>query len=119
MAEVPIGKVARVCIGRSFADTIQSSTAEPASSRQAMRDRFVRPSDSMLSSSLTGVSQNFPDHQYPSIVGRPILRSEERDGDIVVKDIMCGDEAAAARSMLQITYPVRRHLTIVENAQYL
>ena len=51
--------------------------------------------------------QNFPDHQYPSIVGRPILRSEERSGDIVVKDIMCGDEAAAARSMLQITYPVR------------
>ena len=50
--------------------------------------------------------QNFPEHQYPSIVGRPILRSEERSGDIVVKDIMCGDEAAAARSMLQITYPV-------------
>ena len=24
----------------------------------------------------------------------------------MVKDIMCGDEAAAARSMLQITYPV-------------
>jgi actin-related protein 2 len=51
-------------------------------------------------------SQNFPDHQYPSIVGRPILRSEERDGNIVVKDIMCGDDAAAARSMLQITYPM-------------
>ena len=51
-------------------------------------------------------AQNFPEHQYPSIVGRPILRSEERSGDIVVKDIMCGDEAAAARSMLQITYPV-------------
>lgn len=52
------------------------------------------------------IAQNFPEHQYPSIVGRPILRSEERSGDIVVKDIMCGDEAAAARSMLQITYPV-------------
>lgn len=50
--------------------------------------------------------KNFPEHQYPSIVGRPILRSEEKSGDIVVKDIMCGDEAAAARSMLQITYPV-------------
>ena len=24
----------------------------------------------------------------------------------MVKDIMCGDEAAAARSMLQISYPV-------------
>jgi actin-related protein 2 len=54
--------------------------------------------------------QNFPDHQYPSIVGRPILRTEERDGgDIQLKDIMCGDEAAAARSMLQITYPVCGH----------
>ncbi|KAF6221220.1 hypothetical protein HO133_002075 [Letharia lupina] len=51
-------------------------------------------------------AQNFPEHSYPSIVGRPILRSEERAGDIVVKDIMCGDEAAAARSMLQITYPM-------------
>lgn len=40
-------------------------------------------------------------------MGRPILRSEEQAGDIVVKDIMCGDEAAAARSMLQISYPVR------------
>lgn len=50
--------------------------------------------------------QNFPEHQFPSIVGRPILRTEEQAGDIVVKDIMCGDEAAAARSMLQVTYPV-------------
>jgi hypothetical protein len=53
--------------------------------------------------------QNFPEFQYPSIVGRPILRSEEQAGDIIVKDIMCGDEAAAARSMLQISYPVRFH----------
>ena len=27
--------------------------------------------------------QNFPEHQYPSIVGRPILRAEERSGDMV------------------------------------
>ncbi|KAJ9638826.1 Arp2/3 complex subunit, actin nucleation center [Coniosporium tulheliwenetii] len=40
--------------------------------------------------------QNFPDHQYPSIVGRPILRSEERDGDIVVKDIMSKGKASGA-----------------------
>ena len=56
---------------------------------------------------LIDFQQNFPEHQYPSIVGRPILRTEERDGgDIQLKDIMCGDEAAAARSMLHITYPV-------------
>lgn len=55
-------------------------------------------------------AQNFPEFQYPSIVGRPILRSEEKGGneinDVVIKDIMCGDEAAAARTMLQISYPM-------------
>lgn len=52
-------------------------------------------------------AQNFPEFQFPSIVGRPILRSEEQgESDIVLKDIMCGDEAAAARSMLQISYPM-------------
>lgn len=52
-------------------------------------------------------AQNFPEHQYPSIVGRPILRSEEKtDSDVVIKDIMCGDDAAAARTMLQISYPM-------------
>lgn len=43
-------------------------------------------------------------------MGRPILRTEEKggggEGDIAIKDIMCGDEAAAARTMLQISYPM-------------
>ncbi|PWW75784.1 endocytosis and membrane growth and polarity [Tuber magnatum] len=39
--------------------------------------------------------QNFPEHQ-----------AEERAGDMVVKDIMVGDDAAAVRTMLQITYPM-------------
>lgn len=54
-------------------------------------------------------AQNFPEFQYPSIVGRPILRTEEKgagESDLVIKDIMCGDEAAAARTMLQISYPM-------------
>ncbi|KAJ4392748.1 Arp2/3 complex subunit, actin nucleation center [Neurospora sp. IMI 360204] len=56
-------------------------------------------------------AQNFPEFQYPSIVGRPILRTEEAktlsdSPDVVIKDIMCGDEAAAARTMLQISYPM-------------
>lgn len=62
--------------------------------------------------SFSAHEQNFPEHQFPSIVGRPILRTEEQAGDIVVKDIMCGDEAAAARSMLQITYPVRHFIRV-------
>lgn len=49
---------------------------------------------------------NFPEQQYPSIVGRPILRAEERSGDVEIKDIMVGEEAAQVRSMLQISYPV-------------
>lgn len=56
-------------------------------------------------------AQNFPEFQFPSMVGRPILRTEEKgnagaETDMVIKDIMCGDEAAAARTMLQISYPM-------------
>lgn len=49
---------------------------------------------------------NFPTAVFPSMVGRPILRSEEKVGNIELKDIMVGDEAAAARSQLQISYPL-------------
>lgn len=55
--------------------------------------------------------QNFPDYTYPSIVGRPILRAEERasntaTSNIELKDIMCGSEASELRSQLQISYPM-------------
>ena len=46
---------------------------------------------------------------FPSIVGRPILRAEERvgaTGGLVIKDIMIGDEAAEARNFLQVTQPM-------------
>lgn len=49
---------------------------------------------------------NFPDHTFPSIVGRPILRAEERTDGLEIRDIMCGDDAAAVRSALQISYPM-------------
>ncbi|KAK9458016.1 actin family [Dipodascopsis uninucleata] len=49
---------------------------------------------------------NFPDHTFPSIIGRPILRAEERTGNVEIKDIMAGDEASAVRTMLQISYPM-------------
>lgn len=55
---------------------------------------------------------NFPEQQYPSIVGRPILRAEERSGDVEIKDIMVGEEAAQVRSMLQISYPVTAPLQV-------
>jgi actin-related protein 2 len=40
------------------------------------------------------------------MVGRPLLRFEEKVADIEIKDIMCGDEAAKLRSMLECTYPI-------------
>ncbi|KAG4306136.1 hypothetical protein PORY_000124 [Pneumocystis oryctolagi] len=49
---------------------------------------------------------NFPDHVFPSIVGRPMLRVEEQIGTSVIRDIMVGDEAASVRNMLQISYPM-------------
>jgi hypothetical protein len=79
---------------------------EPASSRLDTLAQYVFKYSLNRYALIIGPPQNFPDHQFPSIVGRPILRSEERQGDFVLKDIMCGDEAAAARSALQISYPV-------------
>ncbi|EGG22598.1 actin related protein 2 [Cavenderia fasciculata] len=49
---------------------------------------------------------NFPTAIFPSMVGRPILRSEEKIENVEIKDIMVGDEAAKLRSNLQITYPL-------------
>jgi actin-related protein 2 len=49
---------------------------------------------------------NFPEHVFPSIVGRPILRAEERLGDVEIKDIMVGTEAAELRNYLQVTQPM-------------
>ncbi|GAB9473851.1 hypothetical protein Gpo141_00010997 [Globisporangium polare] len=52
-------------------------------------------------------AENFPKCIFPSLVGRPILRAEEAvQKDILLKDIMFGDEAAAVRSNLEISYPV-------------
>lgn len=51
--------------------------------------------------------ENFPDYTFPSIVGRPILRAEERASVATpLKDIMIGDEASEVRSYLQISYPM-------------
>ncbi|KAH3901036.1 Actin-related protein 2 [Saccharomycodes ludwigii] len=53
--------------------------------------------------------ENFPDYTFPSIVGRPILRAEERAAGISpipLKDTMIGDEAQQVRSYLQIAYPM-------------
>ena len=49
-------------------------------------------------------------HSLPSIVGRPILRAEERDAisasGVQIKDLMVGDEAEAVRTYLQVSQPM-------------
>lgn len=49
---------------------------------------------------------NFPEHIFPSMVGRPIIRAVNKIGDIEVKDLMVGDEASKLRSMLEVNYPM-------------
>jgi len=49
---------------------------------------------------------NFPTSIFPSLVGRPVLRFEEKVENVQLKDIMVGDEASKLRTMLQITYPL-------------
>ncbi|KAI9189781.1 Arp2/3 complex subunit, actin nucleation center [Blastocladiella emersonii ATCC 22665] len=49
----------------------------------------------------------FPTTTFPSVMGRPMLRAEQTmDTSVQLKDIMIGDEAAAARAMLQMSYPM-------------
>lgn len=44
---------------------------------------------------------NFPKASFASLVGRPMLRSEEVLGeDVQIKEIMVGDEASKYRSLL-------------------
>lgn len=52
--------------------------------------------------------ENFPRHVFQSMLGRPMLRAEdaEVDSKVKLKEIMIGDEAAAARQYLDIRYPV-------------
>ncbi|XP_071788647.1 actin-related protein 2-B [Asterias amurensis] len=49
---------------------------------------------------------NFPAHIFPSLIGRPIIRSTAKVGDIEIKDLMVGDEASQLRSMLEVNYPM-------------
>jgi actin-related protein 2 len=49
---------------------------------------------------------NFPHAIFPSLVGRPILRAEEKVEGFEIKDIMVGEVASKLRSMLQLSYPM-------------
>eukprot|EP01041_Mallomonas_annulata_P001837 gene1837-3552_t len=63
---------------------------------------------------------NFPTSIFPSMVGRPILRAEESLSDAIqIKDIMCGDEAAACRSSLEVTYPIENGIIRPQDSKIL
>jgi len=49
---------------------------------------------------------NFPAHIFPALVGRPILRSTTKSGDVEIKDLMVGDDASKLRSQLEVNYPI-------------
>jgi len=51
---------------------------------------------------------NFPEFSFRSMVGRPMMRADEKlaKKGIVLKDIMVGDEAAQVREFLECTYPL-------------
>ena len=53
-------------------------------------------------------ADNLPRYTFPSIVGRPVLRAEEDiiGDDLVLKELMVGEEAAAVRQALEISYPL-------------
>ncbi|WKY08999.1 hypothetical protein Q1695_001843 [Nippostrongylus brasiliensis] len=49
---------------------------------------------------------NFPAHIFPSLVGRPLVRSSQKVGNIEIKDLMVGEECSQLRQMLDISYPM-------------
>uniref|UniRef100_A0A2R9B9C3 Actin-related protein 2 n=1 Tax=Pan paniscus TaxID=9597 RepID=A0A2R9B9C3_PANPA len=49
---------------------------------------------------------NFPEHIFPALVGRSIIISTTKVGNIEIKDLMVGDEASELRSMLEVNYPM-------------
>ncbi|EGR34849.1 hypothetical protein IMG5_000770 [Ichthyophthirius multifiliis] len=49
---------------------------------------------------------NFPMYSIPAILGRPMLRYNQKIDDIELKEIMVGDEAAPYQAMLELSKPV-------------
>lgn len=50
--------------------------------------------------------ENFPALIFPSMIGKPLMRSEEDFKNVELKDVMVGDECAKYRAMLETSYPV-------------
>ena len=50
---------------------------------------------------------NFPSHIFPSLIGRPIIRSTTKVNNIEVKELMVGEDASTLRQLLEISYPMK------------
>jgi len=51
-------------------------------------------------------NDNFPAYSLPAMVGRPMLRADEKLDEIALKDIMICDEVTPYRSMLELSMPL-------------
>ncbi|KAI6221791.1 Actin-related protein 2 [Aphelenchoides fujianensis] len=49
---------------------------------------------------------NFPEHIFPSAVGRPLVRSSQRVNNVLIKDLVVGEECTELRQMLDVNYPM-------------
>ena len=58
---------------------------------------------------------NFPRYTVPSIVGRPMLRSNQNVDGIQLKEMMFGDEANPYRALLDIKYPISQGVVVDRN----
>lgn len=56
--------------------------------------------------------ENFPTAIFPAMIGRPIIRAEEKVGNVELKDVMVGSEASELRTMLQLTYPMENGIIV-------
>ena len=52
-------------------------------------------------------SDNFPTYSLPAMVGRPMLRADEKLDGVELKDIMVCDEVTPYRSVLELSMPLQ------------
>jgi len=49
---------------------------------------------------------NFPKETLPAMIGRPMLRADEKLDGIELKDIMIADEVAPVRGLCELSFPL-------------
>jgi len=49
---------------------------------------------------------NFPAHIFPAMVGRPILRAKNKDGNFELNEVEVGQRVSDLRQLLDVSYPM-------------